>query len=404
MHEVDLLRLLRSQWIAASVSAIAETDAARQDLEDQLSQFFDILCLCVESCDPHQLDHLMSSWAQSLTTTDLEGITITLTRLIATLQQQTAKVILAELSPEEGNLVLSKVLEYFAHAFSEAASNELEVKVKYITAQLDDTRSNLEKLEKSKSDFIAVAAHELKTPLTLVEGYTAMLREGLDPVSAPNAIVMTDGIINGAKRLRTIIDDMIDVSLIDNRMLMLNQQPVWINRLFQAIQTEFASTLLERDQKMLVEDFPGSNEVIFGDPERLLQVFRNVVLNAIKFTPDHGHIWIGGRQLPGFLEVSITDDGIGIDADDQTMIFQRFSRVGNAALHSSGKTKYKGGGPGLGLHIAKGIIEAHGGAIWAESAGHDEINRPGSTFHILIPATQSPIDEKTARLFSTLTK
>jgi signal transduction histidine kinase len=69
---------------------------------------------------------------------------------------------------------------------------------------------------------------------------------------------MTDGIINGAKRLRTIIDDMIDVSLIDNRMLMLNQQPVWINRLFQAIQTEYASTLLERDQKMLIEDFPGS--------------------------------------------------------------------------------------------------------------------------------------------------
>jgi hypothetical protein len=93
MHEVDLLRLLRSQWIAASVSAIAETDAARQDLEDQLSQFFDVLCLCVESRDPHQLDHLMSSWAQSLTTTDLEGITSTLTRLIATLQQQTAKVI-----------------------------------------------------------------------------------------------------------------------------------------------------------------------------------------------------------------------------------------------------------------------------------------------------------------------
>ncbi len=404
MQEINLLRSIRPLWIETCVTAIAQGGDIREDLNDQLTLFFDALSRCVEMDDPHQLDGIMSSWAHSLTTTDLEGITSTLTRLLAALQQQTCAVVFTALPPEEGNRLFACLAPFFAHAFSEAAGNELEVKIKHITAQLEDTRSTLETLEQSKSDFIAVAAHELKTPLTLVEGYTAMLRENLEPSVEPNAGIMIDGILNGARRLRAIIDDMIDVSLIDNRLLLIHQQPVWINRLFQALEAEFNQVMSGRNQKLLINDFPGAGEVIYGDPERLLQVFRNVMLNAIKFTPDHGHIWITGRQLPGFIEVEIRDDGIGIDVEDQNVIFQKFSRLGNSALHSSGKTKFKGGGPGLGLHIAKGIIEAHGGAIWVESPGYDEIKRPGSTFHILIPAVQEPVDEKTARLFSTLTK
>jgi signal transduction histidine kinase len=87
---------------------------------------------------------------------------------------------------------------------------------------------------------------------------------------------------------------------------------------------------------------------------------RNVIINAIKYTPNGGQITIDGRMLPGFIETTISDTGIGIDPDDHIHIFEKFGRLGSVSLHSSGKIKYKGGGPGLGLPITKGIIEAHG--------------------------------------------
>jgi len=94
---------------------------------------------------------------------------------------------------------------------------------------------------------------------------------------------------------------------------------------------------------------------------------------------------ISGRKLTDFIEITLMDSGIGIDPDDQTQIFKKFGRLGSAELHSSGKVKFKGGGPGLGLTIAKGIIEAHGGSIWVESKGYDEERFPGATFHVLLP-------------------
>jgi signal transduction histidine kinase len=113
---------------------------------------------------------------------------------------------------------------------------------------------------------------------------------------------------------------------------------------------------------------------------------------------------VDGRRLPGFIEVTVHDTGIGIAAEDQVLIFEKFARMGNSELHSSGRTKFKGGGPGLGLHIARGIIESHGGTIWVESPGYDEENLPGATFHILIPLRNESPDEKMARLLAPLTK
>ena len=130
------------------------------------------------------------------------------------------------------------------------------------------------------------------------------------------------------------------------------------------------------------------------------QAFTQIVSNAIKFTPDGGRIDIGARLLPpedgqpARIEIVVADWGIGIDPKYQSLIFDKFYRVGSAALHSTSTTKFMGGGPGLGLPIAKGVIERHGGRIWVESAGHDPEKMPGSRFHILLPIKPPAFDPR----------
>ncbi|TLN28259.1 HAMP domain-containing histidine kinase [bacterium] len=402
-NELVLLQTIRPIWTHRVLQSLARGAGLREDLRSQLDQFFNLLEEAVDTGDPAWLDSVIEIWATSLTQTDLEGGTSNLTRFMGELMIQTQEVCRETLDEAQALTLMGALLPCFSHAYEKTAQAEMQVKMAFLSNELADVRLSLEKLDRSKSDFISVAAHELRTPLTLIEGYAAMLRESLEQSDlGPAETTLINGIHNGTRRLRSIIDDMIDVSLIDNNMLSLNHQPVWINRLLMVLAGEVNRTLNERKLSLKLIDFEGSTEMIFGDPERLLQLFRNILINAIKFTPDGGEISIDGRKLPGFLEVTIHDNGIGIDQEDQAAIFEKFSRLGDPSLHSSGKTKFKGGGPGLGLHIARGIVEAHNGAIWVESPGYDETNFPGSTFHILLPIYQEPPDEKMARLFAPL--
>jgi signal transduction histidine kinase len=296
-------------------------------------------------------------------------------------------------------------LPIFTYAFGYASQKETAIQVDHIFNRVEEARLSLERLDKSKSDFISVAAHELKTPLTLIEGYSSMLRDRLNESNgASQNQILIKGIENGTRRLREIVDDMIDVSMIDNQMLSLSFQPVWINRLLEMVKHEFRESVTERNLDLNIMPFPGSQEMTFGDEERLHQALRNVIANAIKFTPDGGKVTVDGRLLPGFVEILVIDTGIGIDPEDHTRIFEKFGRLGESSRHSSGKTKFKGGGPGLGLPITKGIVEAHGGTIWVESEAHDEVNCPGAKFHILLPLRTEPPDEKMARLFRSSVK
>jgi signal transduction histidine kinase len=126
----------------------------------------------------------------------------------------------------------------------------------------------------------------------------------------------------------------------------------------------------------------------------LRKVFYHLISNAIKFTPNGGKITIRGKTLPfsnktmpeGGLEIIISDTGIGVDPNFREVIFTKFYQP-NEELnkHSTGKTKFKGSGAGLGLALSRGIVEAHGGRIWVESPGYDEVNFPGSHFHVILP-------------------
>jgi signal transduction histidine kinase len=247
-----------------------------------------------------------------------------------------------------------------------------------------------------------VAAHELKTPITLIEGYASMMEDLMRAGKGVSLDSLLTGMTTGIDRLRAIVDDMIDVSMIDNDLLKLNFQPMQVGQMLEALQLEAAEITKNRKLTLEIKNFEGSRQWIYVDHTRLMQAIRNVINNAIKFTPDDGKITINGRNLSGFIEVTIADTGIGISQDDQAMIFEKFGQLGRVDLHSSGKTKFKGGGPGLGLPIARGILETHGGSIWVESPGHDEKACPGSTFHILIPARAQSPDSEMTRIFSAL--
>lgn len=400
-----ILEKVRQTWTTRIADRLANVEGLRQGLHQELLSYFDLLLVSLRTGRPQHMDSILQSWGNALTTGDLEDRAPILSYLCGEIFQVTVAVATAELEPDESLELLSAMAPIQAHVMITAGQLEKEREINYLQQRMDMMRGELERLDKSKSDFISVAAHELKTPLTLIEGYTAMLRELLESeASTPQLQLLIEGMDQGADRLRRIIDDMIDVSLIDNNLLTLNFQPIWLNRMFTILEEEFGATIRQRQQQLAIQPFPGSNEMIFADPERLYQALRNLMNNAIKFTPDGGSITLDGRKLPGFIEITFTDTGIGIAQEDQIRIFDKFHRIGDAALHSSGTVKFKGGGPGLGLPITKGIIEAHGGALWVESQGYDEVKYPGSVFHVLIPERKEPPDEQIAKLFRPLTE
>jgi signal transduction histidine kinase len=210
---------------------------------------------------------------------------------------------------------------------------------------------------------------------------------------------MVEGIHSGAVRLHEIVNIMLDMAKIDTQTLQLRAAPLSLPNLLQSIATKFSSALEERKLSLTLEGLDALPD-IEADDDALPKVFYHLVMNAIKYTPDGGQISVSACPVhldqagrPEAVEVTVRDTGIGIDPRFQELIFAKFYHTGDSALHSSGTTKFKGGGPGLGLSIAKGIVTAHGGQIWAESAGYDEINCPGSTFHVVLPLRQARKEE-----------
>jgi len=364
-----------------------------------LNRFFDLLEQALESGDAAWLDPLLQDWTRTRTETDLERGERNVTRLINQIVLLTQDTARDELDEAQALELFSALLPIYLHCIERVTTYESEGRITYMSNELAKMKRVVERLDKSKSNFVAVAAHEFKTPLTLIEGYAAMIGELLPP-EMEQIQSLLHGVHNGLHRLRDLVNDMLDVSMIDNNMLPLNMQPVWLNRLFKLLKAELLPVLQQRQQELEIKPFKGSEELLFADPGRLYQALKNVINNGIKFTPDNGRITIDGRLLPGFVEITIADTGIGIALENQDVVFEKFGQLGDVSLHSSGKTKFKGGGAGMGLPIAKGIIEAHGGSIWVESPGYDEKACPGSTFHILIPHRREPPDEKLARLLA----
>ncbi|HMU93629.1 MAG TPA: HAMP domain-containing sensor histidine kinase [Anaerolineales bacterium] len=395
----ESLQKIRTPWVERISRELASGEGVRVGFIEQLERFYELLEHTVVTGNLAWLDPVLYDWGQSPTETNLEQGDYYVSFIVNRMTTLTIEVARENLGKEDALELVAAVVPIFTHSLSVVVRYEMETRVAHISSELNKTQEKLQQLDHNKSNFISVAAHELKTPLTLIEGYTTMMVDMVEQSGQSPIDSLLKGVNTGIQRLRQIIDDMIDVSLIDNNLLALNFQPLWVSHMLNLLKNELKKTVTDRKQTLIVNQFEGSDLMIYGDSERLYQALYNVASNAIKYTPDHGTITIEGRLLPGFIEITIKDTGIGISPENQSRIFEKFGQLGRTDLHSSGKTKFKGGGPGLGLPITRGIIEAHGGTIWVESEGYDEEKLKGSTFHILLPTRTEATDPLITKFF-----
>lgn len=263
-------------------------------------------------------------------------------------------------------------------------------------AAMEEAHERLTRIDRTKSDFISVTSHELRTPLTVLSGYVQMLQDEPELQQREEFRRLIQGIAEGAERLHEIVESMLDVTAIDLREFQVTRQIIKLEDVLRRVCRYHAPVFRERKQQLEFDPVIAELPPVLGDPEALRKAFYQLVNNAVKYTPDGGTITITGREIPagdaafpqGGVEILVRDTGIGIDPRYHELIFEKFYQIGDVELHSSGKTKFKGGGPGLGLAIVRGVVEAHGGKVWVESPGHDEETLPGSTFHVVLPRSE----------------
>ncbi len=302
------------------------------------------------------------------------------------------------------------VLEFDREVFEHLMASSPNLAWRMVRTTFDRLRSNdqtalsdlreayqtLARLDQAKLAFIEIAAHELRTPLTVIQGYADVLRD--NPSTQGDAVLteIIDGITRGTRRLHEIVNGMLDISKIDTETLEVSRVPVLLQNVLAELKREFSPVLEQRKLVFHIRQI-GDVPYIEADPGLIYKIFYQLYTNAIKYTPDDGEItttyWLTDVEGMGStLAVIIQDTGIGIDPKHQKAIFEKFYQIGEVALHSSGKTSFKGGGPGLGLALVKGAVEAHGGMVWVESEGHDEVKLPGSSFKVLLPVHAVKLD------------
>jgi signal transduction histidine kinase len=239
-------------------------------------------------------------------------------------------------------------------------------------------------LEKLRHNMVTDVSHELRTPLSNIRGYLEALRDG---VIEPNPEI-TDSLYEEAMLLNRLVNDLQELSLAEAGQLRLERRAVApadvVNRALEA-----ARPRAEAKGIALQVDLPEDLPLVDADPQRVGQVLGNLLSNGLTYTPSGGGIVVGARARESEVEISVRDTGAGIPAEDIPYVFERFYRADKSRSRATG-------GAGLGLAIARQLVEAHGGRIWVEST-----EGQGSTFTFALPisiSSQEKIDEKTQNL------
>jgi signal transduction histidine kinase len=251
-----------------------------------------------------------------------------------------------------------------------AASLQNDSLEKKIQATQDEARE----LEQLKNEFIAIASHELRTPLGLILGHATFLKELINNADYEEQI---DTIIRNATRLKEIIESLTSVDNYESGSALLRSRKVSVERIIQDVVISFSDMAKKKNIVLKTETQPSQELLVDIDGGKIAIVLSNLVKNALTFTNEDGQVIIRGEQHPEYVKVTVQDNGIGIPTSDLNRIFDRFYQV------ESHLTR-KHGGMGLGLSVAKVMVEMHGGRIWAESKEGE-----GSIFSFLLPVKKT---------------
>ena len=240
-------------------------------------------------------------------------------------------------------------------------------------------RSNAERANRLKDEFLATLSHELRTPLTSIMGWVRMLRQsGLDEETRTRALDVVD---RNAAALTRLVEDILDISRITMGRFRLETAPVELGVVVQAALDAVRHTAAAKRIDLSVALDPHVPHVV-GDAGRLQQVFWNLLSNAVKFTPEDGHVGVTLRRVGAYAELTVKDDGRGIEPEFVPRLFDRFAQ-------QDASTTRQHGGLGMGLAIVRHLVELHGGTVRAESPGPGQ----GATFTVRLPQALSSVAE-----------
>lgn len=272
------------------------------------------------------------------------------------------------------NIIIFAMMAIFGILLIKAVIKEIKDKEQMQKMAVELKRANVElkKLDKAKSEFISIASHQLRTPLSSIKGYISMILEGTYGEIEAKIKEILSKVYQANESLINLVSDLLNISKIERGKIEYNFQKI---DLFKVVMEAINQLKLDAEKKHLEVNLSGEENKFYinADSEKITQVVLNLVDNAIKYTPK-GEIDIKLEKKENDILLSISDTGIGINREEIRNLFKKFSR---------GKeiTKTYTGGTGLGLYIAFKIVEAHKGKIWAESRGKGM----GSVFYILLP-------------------
>ena len=256
-----------------------------------------------------------------------------------------------------------------------AQNNYLRQQVFEANKKITETKENNSYVDKMKDDFVSIASHELRTPMTAIRSYAWMALHKSDVPLSPKLEKYLVRVLISTERLINLVNDMLNISRLESGKIEVSPEPVDVIKLVRDIIDEvyYSKSTAKSIQLALLEKVVPK---VLADPEKLREVLLNLGGNSLKFTPNGGKVIFDFFSDGLTVEISIKDTGIGISKEDLGKLFQKFGRLDNSYVATASS-----GGTGLGLYISKNLVELMHGKIWASSSGLGQ----GATFTVALP-------------------